>query len=98
MKDPNVLNSLKAIIIDPSWKNIIVARLKYILDATDSLYHKVATQDDFRYYQGRYEMAKEIYELFKDGSNLAENGVQKMDFTQEGASTAGFAPRHKEVK
>ena len=76
MKNPDILNAIKALITNPAWKDIVVARLKYILDKNDAAWHKIAKPDDFRYYQGRYDQAKEILDLFKDGSNLAEDGIQ----------------------
>jgi hypothetical protein len=77
MIDNDLLKRLNAITQDPAWKEIIVARLAYIFEHTDQLFHK-SKEDDFRYYQGRYDQAKEIYDLFKEPKNLVDDGVRNI--------------------
>ena len=78
MINPGMLNSIKAIIIDPAWQGIIVARLEMILKHADKKWHESSTPDNFKELKGRYDQAKEIYDLFKDGSNLANDGIVQM--------------------
>jgi len=77
MIQKEILTQLKPIISDPAWKEQIVSRLRYILEMEDRLFHK-SKADDFRYYQGRYDQAKDIYELFSKPENLADDGVKVM--------------------
>lgn len=78
MIDKNLQAQLKNIVSDPAWRDIIVRRFQYNLERKLELFLKAAKPEDFRYHQGRYEEAKELFNLMKDARNFSDDGIVQM--------------------
>jgi hypothetical protein len=74
----DMLARLNAITHDPAWREIVVSRLAGIYEKADYMFHKVATAEDFKYHQGKYEMIKEVYDMFKEPRNLVDDGIKNI--------------------
>ena len=82
MISKQILSELKPLISDPGW-GVVVNRLKDIRDKADIRFHN-ADEKTYSRYRGEYDMADRIYQMFKEPSKIAEDGISKIKYPQAG--------------
>lgn len=77
MINEDALHKLNALTHDPVWKDIIVARLRFMLEGADKDFHR-ATKDTFDLKKSRYETLLEIYNMFNEPRQLVDDGFKNL--------------------